>query len=134
MAKCVKQQRTKTQVCVGSMNRKIDILARDLTPPINPLTGQFLATETFVLVANVWAMVGTPSGLTIFDEVNTERVISHIFTIRFIEGIPITSQNWVTYKGNRYDIVMVTDFETNQLFLKLNCAQTADEDKQAGEA
>lgn len=134
MATCVKKRRTKTEVCVGGMNRKIDIFARDLTPPVNPLTNEFLATETFTLVANVWAMLETPRGLTIFDQVNTERVISHIFNIRFIPNVSITSENWITYKGNRYDIITVVNFETNNLFLQINCSQTADEDKEAGEA
>ena len=132
MAKCVKKQRTKTEICVGSMNRKIDIFARALTPPVNPLTGEFLATETFTLLASVWAMQETPRGLTIFDDVNTERVVSHIFTIRFLPDL--TAQNWITYKGNRYDILTAVNLETNDLFLQLNCVQTADEAKEAGEA
>ncbi len=132
MAICNKQQRKKTQVCVGSMNRRIDLLARALTPPVDPFTGQFVSTETFTTIATPWAMVATPKGVTIFDGVGIERVVTHIFTIRFL--LDITSQNWVVYKGQRYDILLVNDFQENNLFLELNCALTGDETKEAAKA
>ncbi len=132
MAICVREQRKITKVCVGSMNRKIDLLTRNLTPPIDPFTGQFVSGERFTSIATPWAMVATPKGVTVFDGVATERVVSHIFTIRFLDDI--TSQNWVTYKGRRYDILLVNDFEDNGLFLELSCALTGDEDKEAAKA
>lgn len=132
MAKCIKLQRKKTQVCAGSLNRKIQIFERNLTPPVDPLTGQFVYTETFTLIASPWAMIETPSGETIFDTIGIERVVDNVFYIRFLANL--TSENWITYDNNRYDIIRVTNLEKNKLFLQLNCALTGDDTKEASKA
>lgn len=132
MATCDKKLRKKTQICIGSMNRKIEIFARSLTPPIDPFTGEFVSTETFTLLANPWAMVETPRGLTIFDDIGIERVVNTVFSTRFIADI--TSEMWIEYAGNRYDILTVIDYQNNKLFSQFNCALTGDETKEASKA
>ncbi len=132
MGICKKIKRTITKVCVGSMNRKIEIFSRALTPPIDPLTGKFVSTETFVLLVSPWSMVETPKGVTVFDDLGQERVVNTVFTIRFFADL--TSENWIVYKGQRYDILMITDFQQNELFLQLSCALSGNEALEGGKA
>ena len=132
MAKCVKLKRTKTEVCIGNMRYRIDIFIRTLTSPLNP-TGPIVDyTETFTLVDNVWAMIETPKGKVIFDSVGVEKRITDVFYIRFLPSI--TSQNWVEFNGNRYDIERVRNLEENSLFLQLDCIIRGAIDKEASEA
>lgn len=117
MATCKKLTRTKTQVCIGSLNRQIDIFVRAITPPLNSIGTLVDYGEDFTLLATVWSMIETPKGKTIFDEVGTEKVVTNIFYVRRLSSL--TSQNWIVYKNNRYDIQMVTDLEENNLFQKI---------------
>ena len=132
MAQCIKLQRKKTQLCIGSMDRKIDIYTRSLTAPSNPTGSLVDYGETFTLVARVWAMIDTPKGQTIFDEIGTEKIISDIFSIRYRDGI--TSENWIVYNNNRYDIVTVENYEQNKLALRLSCIIRGSADKEASKA
>lgn len=132
MATCVKLKRTKTQVCIGSLNRKIDIFTRAITTPLIPTSTSVDYGESFTLLASVWAMIDTPKGQTVFDTVGTEKVISDIFFIRFIDGL--TSENWITYNSNRYDIVTVQDYQQNGLFQRLSCILRGADTKEASKA
>ena len=132
MATCKKLTRVKTQVCIGSLNRKIDIFQRTLTAPLDPANDLVDYTESFTLLANVWAMIKTPKGQTIFDDIGTEKVVSDIFYIRFISGL--TSENWIIYNSIRYDIQTIENVEQNSLFQKINCMVRGLESKDASEA
>jgi len=117
MATCKKLTRTKTQVCIGSLNRKIDIFTRNITAPLNSINTLVDYGEDFTLLASVFAMIETPKGKTIFDEVGTEKIVTHVFSIRAIANL--TSENWIVYQSNRYDIQMITDLQENVLFQQL---------------
>ena len=132
MAKCIKLRRTKTEVCIGNMNKKIDIYARSLTTPLDPLASDVDYDETFTLVGNVWSMVQTPTGKIIFDSLGVEKIVTDIFYIRYIADL--TSENWVIFKGNRYDIQSLQNIEENSLFQKLNCIIRGDETLAASKA
>lgn len=128
MAKCVKLKRTKTQVCVGNLSKYIEIYERRLKSPLDSLSDSPDYRDEFFLLYNVWAMLETPKGKNIFDKLGIDKAISTIFYIRYLPNI--TSQNWVAYNGNRYDIVRVADLEENNLFLKLECIITGSVNKE----
>lgn len=132
MAKCVKLQRTKTKVCVGNLDKYVSIYARNIATPLNPLDDEPDYREVFTLIYQGWAMVQTPRGPNVFDDINIDNSLTVNFYIRYIDGI--TSQNWVIYDDNRYDILRVTDFEKNKLFLKLACVLKGSVDKEASKA
>ena len=132
MAKCIKLTRTKTEVCIGNMNKRISIFTRAITTPIDPTGFDVDYTENFTLLDQVWAMIQTPDGQTIFDGIGTEKIVSDIFYIRYIDGL--TAENWITYNDNRYDIQMVENIEQNNLFQKLSCIVRGADDLAASEA
>lgn len=121
MAKCKNIQRTKTQICAGSLNRKIDIYSRNIEAPLNPADNEINFDEEFTLLNSVWSMIETPKGKTIFDSVGVERVIDTVFYIRYLD---ITSENWISYLNLRYNIMNIVNLENNNLFLQLNCQVT----------
>lgn len=132
MATCVKLVRKKTQVCIGSLNKKIDIFTRVLTSPLDPTNSDVDYDETFTLLANVWSMIATPKGQTIFDAIGTEKTISDLFYIRHIAEL--TAENWIVFNSNRYDIILVRDYEQNNLFQELSCIFRGDDTKGASKS
>ena len=132
MAKCVKLQRTKTQVCSGNLNKYIEIFERKIGAPINSLGSEPDYLENFILLYSLWAMVQTPRGPNIFDSVNIDKSLTTIFYIRFVPNI--TAQNWVVYDNERYQIIRVTNMEKNNLSLKLECVLKGAISKEATKA
>lgn len=132
MAKCVKLQRTKTQVCTGNLDKLIEIYQRDIEPPLNSFIADPDYTETFTLLYTVWSMIQTPKGKVIFDDIGTEKRITNVFYTRYLPDI--TSQNWIVYNGKRYDIERVKNLEENNLYLEIATIIRGDDTKAASEA
>lgn len=132
MAKCVRLQRKKTYVCTGSLRYTIQVYERDLEPPVNSLSMTPDYTETFTLLWTLKAMIETPKGKVIFDEVGTEKRVTHVFYTRYVPNI--TAQNWIEYDSVRYDIERVTNLEGNKLYLKIETIIRGAIDKEATEA
>ncbi len=117
MAECVAKQRKTTRVCIGSMNQRIVIKTRQLTPNSD---NDVDYDETFTSLKTVWSMVETVSGKTIFDQSNEERDVTHNFYIRYIAGV--TFQEWIQYKDQYFDVLNVENFGEQDSFQKLTVA------------
>lgn len=122
MADCVKIEAKKSKVCAGSLDREILICSRAIQPPA--LDGVDFS-EDFTTSSMAFAMVDTPNGVTIFDQSNIERVVTHDFHIRFIAGL--TAESWIKFNGDLYDILQVTNLEERSLFMKLRCNKRGDQ-------
>ena len=96
MARCVKLKRTKTQVCVGNLSKYIQIYERKLESPLDSLSDNPDYRDEFILLYNVWAMLETPKGKNIFDQLGNNEDITVNFYIHYLPDI--TSQNWIVYK------------------------------------
>lgn len=118
--KSVKLQGTKTQSCAGDLFERITIYTRAITPP--SLDGIDF-TETFVQQYVVWASIATKNGEAVFDGTNTNASTT-TFTIRYIPNI--TFENWIDFKGDRYDIITVNNFEEKGLFYSIECNKRGD--------
>ncbi len=121
MAQCVAKVRKSTRVCIGSLNQRIDINIRTLTPNSDDDVDY---DEVFTLTKTVWSMVETVTGETMFDSSNVERVVTHNFYIRYIPDI--TMENWIVYKDELYDILNVENFGENDRFYKMATAVRGD--------
>jgi SPP1 family predicted phage head-tail adaptor len=120
MATCKKIKRLLERVCIGSMNQKIDILTRDIEPPVGDSVD---FDENFVVATNVWSMIETVAGKIFFDGSNIDKSITHNFYIRYITGIEITAQHWVKYKDNYFRIVNVENLDEANRFLLLRTTE-----------
>ncbi len=113
--KSVKLQGNKTQYCSGDLRERIIIQIRSISPPT---LDNVDFSETFVQRLIVWATVSSKAGEMIFDGTSVS-VAKTTFTIRFIPNI--TFENWIEFKGDRYEILSVTNFEEKDLFYSLEC-------------
>lgn len=64
---------------VGSMNSRIYIYDRAIQAPYN-IDLNF--TQKFIPKLSCWALLDTTNGVSMFDQSNIERIITHIFSIR----------------------------------------------------
>ena len=130
MPRCIKLKRKKRQVCIGDLDTLIDLQDRVITPPESGVD----ASETFTdACPDIWAKMETGRGQTIFDGTDTAQDVTHIFTIRFIEGV-VTAETWIRFKGQRFDIIDVEDLEERNEWLMLRCSNRGTEDNLASEA
>jgi len=112
MAVCAPIKKNNRSVCVGAMNKKIEIEARAITPPTFSINTDY--NEDFTLVKTVWANIVTVSGMTTFDGTNVERVVTHFFYFRYIPNI--TFENWIKFRDEYYDIIRVEDLDNDNKF------------------
>jgi SPP1 family predicted phage head-tail adaptor len=116
VATCKYRVRRDEKICAGDLDRQIVIQMRSITPPT---ADGIDYDEAFVVKQSFWAMIETASGETVFDEANVERVVTHKFYIRYLEGL--TFESWVLYNGKRYQIVDVQDLGERHQFYRLRC-------------
>ena len=129
MPKCVKIQRKKREPCIGDMDELITLQGRTLTPP----TAGVDATEEFADTnPDVWALVETVSGETLFDDTGTERDVTHTFIIRFITGV--SSETWVLFNNDRLEILSVEDLDERHEFLLLKATNRGIQTNEANRA
>ncbi len=126
MPTCVRISRKKRHVCIGDMREKIDITLRSLQAPVD---GSVDFSESLTALQTVWAMLETKAGVEIFDGTNLKGVATHFFYIRFLAGIDIDIDKWVTFKAQHYTIIDVQNLEERDEFLLLRCALRGDEAK-----
>lgn len=122
MPKCVKISRKKRTVCAGDMRDTIIIETRVITAP---QSGSVDFSETFTNTETVWALIETRSGIQEFADVNLDARASHLIYIRFIADV--TFQNWLTFKGKRYEILDVENLEERDEFYLLRCSPLGDQ-------
>ena len=103
------------RVCTGDLKHLIKIYTRSITP------AQSIGIdfgEDFTNEKNVYAMIETGSGETVFDQTNTEKVVTHKFYIRFIPDL--TFEAWIEFKGKYYDILNVENLNEEDRYMLLN--------------
>jgi len=125
---------TKKVTCAGKMDRKITIFDRNILPPGFANSEDVDANEIFNNPKIRYAQIKTLGnrGITIFDSVGIEKIVTHEFIIRF--DITLTSENWIEYNGSRYDIVGVFDLNEKHRFTSLKCIIRGSISKEATKA
>lgn len=126
MPTCVKIKRKHRKICIGELEDRIQIYDRSISPGTqdSPRFG-----ENFVQDSEVWAMLETKQGYSIFDSTGTERKIDHIFGINY--DASITSEKWVRFESENYDILKVEDLDRRHEFLLLYCNLKGDSSRAA---
>ena len=128
MAVCKVQQRTHKRVCIGSLNRRVEIYVRNIKAPAK---GSVDFSDEFTLKKTVWAMIESVSGETMFNASNIETVVTHQFYIRYIPGVDIVDV--IVYGGLRYKIVNVENLNNENYFLLIKTSDRGDSDLPANE-
>lgn len=68
---------------------------------------------------SVWVGIKTVRGITVFDQTNIERVVSHEIIMRYRDDV--TAQNWLLIDGYRYDILQVENVNERSEWIVLQC-------------
>jgi len=124
MAICEKIRSKRRKVCIADLDRQISVQNRAIATPTTSqdYTEVFSAgsdTSSGLTSGDVWAMIQTLSGATVFDTTNTERAVTHKITTRFLSGV--TAESWVLFESNRYDVVTVENLDERSEFMVMRC-------------
>ena len=127
MGKRTAIRRPRKDVSIGDMGSLIQIVPRNIQPPV---AGDGAHSQLFGTPVEVWASVSTPESDDIFDAANLAPGPTHEFHIKFRSGL--TAESWVKHKNDsgqfeNYRILNVMDFEERHEFHVLSCVKKGDE-------
>lgn len=106
----------------------IDIQTRS-TLGVKP--GSVNPEQSFVTKhAAVNAIVQTPKGKATFDDVGLDTTVTHKFCIAWLDGI--TSEDWILFKGKRYDILNDMNCCEKDKVITMFCALTGEGEASKG--
>lgn len=127
MATRVTKKRKLQTIPTGDMNEVIGLHERNIkVPDFN--SSSF--SECYILITEAWAKIETKDqGEDVFDDVNIKEQISHVFTIRFLDGI--TTEAVISWNGEYYKIVQVVNLDERQEFLELHSRLLGEKVKEA---
>jgi hypothetical protein len=109
-----------TRVCIGAMVHFITIYNRSIEFPADTTVDYNL---DFIETVQVKAFVDTYPRVAQFDDVNMERTASHDFYIRWMPGIPVTVESWISYNGDYYHILHTEHIDARRVFMRLRCTR-----------
>lgn len=122
MPQCAPKRRKDLDVCAGDIDKSILVFVRHLKAPSDDSVD---VIEEFVEQRNMRAMVETLNGETIFDKTNTERIVTHRFTVRWQPSI-ITFENYLVYAGKNYQILSVENQNERNKFFVIKATDRGD--------
>lgn len=114
---CVKVKQKKYVICSGNLNNRIIVYDRNILQ-----TSNTHYTEEFGNGLSTNAMIETLRGITKFDNTNTERVVTHRFTVRFRGDISnSTSEKFLEFNNRYFKCVTVENKDEANEFLVFDC-------------
>lgn len=128
MASCSPVKFKHRGICTGDLDRIIKLRKRSLNAP--PTGVDF--THTFYDSIDTWAAVVSVKGKDVFGGTNMDIAISHIFYVRYREGI--TAEWWVNFHSGNFDIVDVENFDERSEFIVLRCSERGSDAQPVNEA
>lgn len=91
-----------------------------------------LPVATFADVAPIRAIIKTVTGVSVFDDTNTERVVTHKLCIAYRSGV--TAENWILFGSKRVKILTVENVCEANTQLILMCTERGDDSRVVNEA
>lgn len=129
MPKCSTIKGKNRSVCVGDLNKRITIKDRTLK---GATLNNRVSSENFSDDVTVWAMIQTTRGDQFFDGTSLRTAVTHYFYIRYRDNV--TSENFIFFNEDSYDILDVEDLDENESFLKISARKRGTEDIKVNEA
>jgi SPP1 family predicted phage head-tail adaptor len=117
---CTSFKRNTNKVCIGDLNRRIEIQTSYISPDNSPNS---VATATFTTIATVWAMIKTNPTNSFIDGVNTIGGFNTDFYIRYSSSIDFEQQLWVLYDGNRFKITGINNIDKQDNIVNLRSTE-----------
>lgn len=95
------------------------------TRDVELLNGQ--AQEVFTDIDTDTAIIKTVSGISVFDDTNTEQVATHKLTLAY--RADITAESWVLFGTKRIKILTVENCAEKNKVLILMCTERGEDSK-----
>ncbi len=116
---CTNTKPKKLKICRSAFNKTVVIQNRAIETPVqNSVDYSIKLTD----VLTVRAMIKTVRGVTLFDGVNTDRVVSHIITIDYKSNSVISVENYARIGQTELVIIDVENINEDNKYLRLRCA------------
>lgn len=124
MAKCVKAKRRRLRACIGEMKERLFVENRELVIPNSGFADAGFSFTAHESATEVWAIVETTQGSTLFDEVaGLDRTVTHHIIFRFLTGI--SAETWLRLDdGRRLDILSIANVDERSEFLEIMASDT----------
>lgn len=129
MPVCQRIRGKKRAPCIGDLNQLISIETRSIVAPLQDLVNY---DENFTGATSVFALVETVPGQVFFDGTNTDKSITHKFTIRSIADV--TAQSWIKFNDEYYDIIDVEHLDERGSYITFRCNKRGPIDVEANKA
>jgi len=117
---CTSIKKNINKVCVGDLNKRIEIQTSSITPNNSP---DSVSTVAFVTVLTVWAMIKTTANRQFIDGVNIETGLNTDFYIRYTDTIDFEKQLWIEYRNSRFKIVNIDEIDKEKKFIRLRATE-----------
>lgn len=128
MTECKKIRIYHRSLCAGDLDRKIAIKTRT-TPGMTTSAG---IDQDFDTTNSVWSALKTTKGRSMFYTTNLDKAVSHVFYIRYIDGL--TQESWIDYGGELYDIIDIDNYDERDEWMALMCNVRGEDDVEANYA
>lgn len=128
MPVCNAKRLKRRHICAGDLNDRIIIKSRNTVAP--QTTVDF--SQNFKNDRTVWAGVETTSGRNTFYVSNIDDSVTHVFYLRWFDGL--TSENWIEFKNENYDILEVENWEERDEWAVCYCNVRGDKDEAVNHA
>ena len=123
------QKMSKRRWCAGDLNQFINLQQRDIQPGVIDHGQAF--TTSWTVRAAVQTLT-TNGALAFFDGVNTSTTPTHLFVIRYVEGV--TAEHWIEFDGRRFDILNVEPVDERREFIRIIANERGAADLEAAKA
>ena len=124
---------TKKRVCIGQLDKYIQIESRNIKAPVNANPSDVDADEIFDNRIHLWANIKTSVGEAIFDGANIEQTVTHIITFNY-PGFTVSVEDWIIYDNRRFKIMSVENINEDGIFISVRCVDRGIDTKQATKA
>jgi SPP1 family predicted phage head-tail adaptor len=118
MARCTKIKRNNKTLCAGALKETIILKTRAQQAP---KTNTASASIRFDCSRSVKAMVETKSGVDTFDGTNTNSLLTHEFTIRYLSDVDV--QNSIEYNCKFFNVERIVNINEENRYLTLICSE-----------
>ncbi|HDY66296.1 hypothetical protein LCGC14_2350710 [marine sediment metagenome] len=127
MVICKRIKSTNTQICSGALNTCIEIVTRtQIAPSGNDVDSTIAFSTLFTVRASVIkTKTGFASGFQPFGATNISEVSTHVFTVRFLNGLDTTM--FVRLNSEYYKILFIHNSEESDSLLELVCSKRGDQ-------
>lgn len=102
---------------IGKLRHRVTILRKKEMETFE----SFTSLTTYTEVATIWANIESTKGLVRFDTKQVGEEITHKITIR---NYPlITTENWLQFRNQKFNIRFVMDADERRQYLELLCQE-----------